>query len=292
MLISMTGYGQAAKKGATGPVIVEILSKNRKFLETSVFNLPDAFFGIEIEIKKEVQEVIKRGQVVVRLRMEKEEGVCADLPSKDLLQELKQKWVELAIELGYEKKDIDLSFILDQSDFSKSLIVYSQEDKKVIFSCLKEALKSIVKMKKEEGELLQKDFEKRLTLILSFVEKIEKNSENEPSLYRDKLVNRVGDYFSESDEDRERILKEIVLFSDRVDISEEIVRLKSHLDQFKKILKSTETVLGKKLDFICQEIFREINTISSKTTDLKNTDLVIQIKSELEKIREQVQNVE
>lgn len=291
MLISMTGYGQAEKKGATGSIIVEILSKNRKFLETSVYNLPDIFFGLEIEIQKEVQKVIKRGQVIVRLRMGKE-GVLKDLPSKVLLQELKHKWVELALELGYEKKEIDLSFILEQSEFSQSSTAYLEKDRKAVISCLNEALKSIVRMKAQEGKVLQEDFEKRLLLILSFLKKIEKNAKSEPSKYREKLVSRVGDYFSDSVEDRERILKEIVLFSDRVDISEEIVRLKSHVDQFLKLLKSTETVLGKKLDFICQEIFREINTISAKTSDLKSTDLVIQIKSELEKIREQVQNVE
>jgi len=292
MLISMTGYGRAEKKLLKKTICVEIQSYNRKYLETSVFNVPESFFGFEVELKKLVQSKINRGNVLIRLSFNGEKREKGKIPSKSLLLPIKKMWDKLAKDLGYEEEQTDLLFLLEQlKDFKEEPIGHEKE-KKELLSCTSKAIDALCKMKKEEGKAIEKDLLARLKLILETVKKIEKNAKDEPNLYKEKLEKRVSKYFSTSSEDQDKILKEVVLFSDKVDTTEEITRLKSHLGQFRKMIESKETILGKKLDFLSQEMFREINTIGSKTYSVQNTEMVVQIKAELEKIREQIQNVE
>lgn len=290
MLISMTGYGRAENKTALGTILVEIQSQNRKFFESVILNLPEVFFGFDIEIKKELKKVISRGHVVLKFHVtkgDKEQG----MPTASKLASLKEKWEKLAQEVGFEKSKIDLRFLIDRVKDSSG-----EEDTNVerdaLIKVLREAIASIMIMKKEEGKAIKQDLLSRLEKILSWLKEIEEMAKGQPSAYREKLEKRLEEYFVASPEDKERIGKEVLLYSDRVDITEEIVRLCSHISQFTALVESEETVLGKKLDFLSQEMFRETNTIASKSSDTEIIKTAVQIKSELEKIREQIQNVE
>lgn len=291
MLVSMTGYGRAEQKTEKGTVLIEIQSQNRKFLETVILNLPDSFFGFDIEIKKEVKKMINRGHVTIRLHFIKGE-LKASTPSLDVLQRLKTNWQKLSTDLGYDKDRVDLSFILERMKETATSEERSDKEKEEVLKVLQEALLSIIKMKKDEGRVIEKDLVERLEQIQAWLKQVKEMAKEQPSIYKEKLEKRVEEYFSKSDEDKERVAKEVVLFADRVDITEELVRLGSHIDQFKDLILSEETVLGKKLDFLCQEMFREANTIASKSYDVEITKVVVYIKGELEKIREQIQNVE
>lgn len=290
MLISMTGYGRAENKTALGSVLVEIQSQNRKFFESVILNLPETFFGFDIEIKKELKKVISRGHVVLKFHLTKGE-VETGLPSTHFLLQLKEKWISIAKEVGFEESKIDLVFLLDRLK-EGNLVEEPTLEKESLIQTLKEALVSIVKMKKEEGAAIAEDLTQRLNTISLWLQEINEMAKKEPSAYREKLERKIGEYFSASSEDQERIGKEVVLFADRVDITEELVRLESHIQQFIKMINSEETVLGKKLDFLSQEMFRETNTIASKSSFTEIVKTAVEIKSELEKIREQIQNVE
>jgi uncharacterized protein (TIGR00255 family) len=156
---------------------------------------------------------------------------------------------------------------------------------------VKEALDSLLKMKGVEGKALASDIAQRLKSLLGLITKIEIQGQSAPKEYREKLLARLFALFEEAKED-ERVLREIALFADKADISEEITRLRSHIEQTKDLLSSKEPSIGRTLDFLTQEMLRESNTIASKSADLKITQLAIALKSEIEKIREQVHNIE
>lgn len=147
-------------------------------------------------------------------------------------------------------------------------------------------------MKESEGKALAEDMFKRLDLLQLWIKEIHLQAEEAPKKYRQKLVERMEELLPGRVENEERILREILLYADKVDISEEITRFQSHLDRFHSLLLSDETILGKKAEFMLQELGREINTIGSKAADLKVSYRVVDIKGELERIREQIQNVE
>lgn len=295
MLVSMTGYGRSKVKTPIGDILIEIQSQNRKFLETHIFNLPDNLFCLEIPIKNEVASRISRGQILVRLTIDRSaEKLEESLPPLSLLQDLKDVWIDRSKKLGFDPKAIDLHFLLQSLGGKKieQKIEDLEEMKEKLFSSLKKSLDLLIKMKNEEGGRLQKDIEKRLKDILSLIKKVEKIAKEAPSHYQEKLTKRIEEYLTPITEKDDRILKEVVLFADKIDITEELVRLSSHINYFLTLIKSKESPLGKKLDFLTQEIGREINTIGSKSSDVEIAKNVVQVKAELEKIKEQLQNIE
>jgi uncharacterized protein (TIGR00255 family) len=164
-------------------------------------------------------------------------------------------------------------------------------DFKEILKCLDAALDELIIMKEKEGDILLKDIKKRLKLIESLVLKIEGKSKTATEDFEKKLKERLESFLPKGGEVDERILKEIAIYADKVDITEEITRLKSHIEQFNLFCEKKE-IIGRKMDFLLQEMTREINTVSSKSSTTQVSVHVVEIKSELEKIREQVQNIE
>ena len=157
-----------------------------------------------------------------------------------------------------------------------------------------QAAENLSRMRLIEGEKLAKDLMMRADLVKSYVESIEERAEHVPEEYRDKLRDRINDLLSDTSAEipEDRLAVEVAVFADNANITEELIRLKSHMDQMKSIIKSDEEADGKKLDFLVQEMNREVNTIGSKANDLEITRLVLKSKAEIEKIREQVQNIE
>lgn len=293
MLISMTGFGRAILDSDFGRIIVEIQSVNRKYLEMNVL-LPKDVSRYEMEIRKWVNLVISRGQLTIRVFfIPSDESLSELLPDPKLLKQWKDGWTQVAKKAKIDTKTITLPFLIE--NLPSSLLSNRTPDEKLLDSlkdCLEQALKELGKMKRTEGQALTQDISGRLKDITKKLKKIEELSPQSVVKQREKLRERLLEVLQPGSELDERLLREIAIFADKVDIAEEIARLSSHISQFQEILKTTNEPVGRKLDFLVQELGREMNTIASKSAEAEITHLVVEMKSELEKIREQIQNIE
>lgn len=291
MIKSMTGYGVGRVKEEDGECLVEIKSLNNKYCDV---NIKNNFQSLEIEqkIEKLVKDGISRGKINILVKVENsgltEEKIILNEDVADScyknLKALKEK---------YELKDeIGIDSMLKFKDIFK--IVKEEESAKIwllVEKALNIALDSLLKMRTREGKVLIADIRKRVKKIQKLIDKIKKYSKSSPLDYKDKFLSKIKKLTDGLNVDEGRIELEAAIFAEKTDITEEITRLKSHLIQFDDLLNSEESV-GRKMDFLTQEINREVNTIGSKTNDIKVTSLVVLIKSELEKIREQARNIE
>jgi len=288
---SMTGYGRAESSSSLGRLVVEMQSVNRKFLETTIFS-PKEISRFDVEIRKRIAKSIFRGQVTIRLHLYPDDkSFAANLA---MLKLLKKKWDGIAKELKLAKEDVDLAFLVQQSkSFSQIEALKGVElFKKSLLQCLEKALVEMIKMKNTEGKTLAVDLKKRLLKIEKDLEKIAKKAPEASSRYQEKLQEKLDSIIGKLEENEDRALKEAVVYAEKIDITEEIIRFRSHLKQLKALFVSKELPLRRKMDFITQEIMREINTIAAKSSDATISTLVVEIKSELEKVREQIQNIE
>jgi len=287
----MTGYGVGRVKEEDGECLVEIKSLNNKYCDINVKN---NFQSLEIEqkIEKLIKDRVSRGKVNILVKVENygltEEKIIlnedvADSCYKNLMA-LKEK---------YKLKDeISIDSMLRFKDIFK--IVKEEETAKIcplVEEALNLALDSLLKMREREGKVLVADIRKRVKEIQKLIDKIEKYSKSSPLDYKDKFLSKIKNLTDGLNVDEGRIELEAAIFAEKTDITEEIIRLKSHFIQFDDLLNSEESV-GRKMDFLTQEINREVNTIGSKTNDVEVTSLVVLVKSELEKIREQARNIE
>ncbi len=283
----MTAYSRATSSEVEGITwSVEIHTINRKALDINIY-LPRELLFFDVELRKLIAQSLQRGQVTVRVNLEKGKEAGAAVP---LLKKLKSGWEKTAKELGLGKEEITLTFLLAQME-KVSSDLFGTKIQTELKKTVSVALTGLVKMKETEGKALAADMLKRVKTLQSNVSAMEKMSSKAPEHYREKLLARLEVLLKEPLED-ERVLREVALFAEKADITEEITRLKSHLVQFADLLKSKGESVGRTLDFLIQEILREINTVSSKSPDLALTQLAVSSKAELEKIREQVQNIE
>ena len=291
MIASMTGFGRALLDASFGRIIVEIQSVNRKYLEMFI-SLPKEYSRFELEIRKWVGEKVSRGQVSVRVYVAATfQNPSVSLPSFEQLQQLKEGWEDLASRLGYSTQAVDLPFLMQQMPALSLVDIARDEDIEPFKRCTLEALQSLLTMKQTEGKALARDIEQRLQTMESCVSQIELGVPETVARMKMKLQERIAEAAPALLDNEERVLREIALFAEKVDISEEITRFRSHLVQFHSLLK-TPAAVGRKMDFLVQEIGREINTMGSKSMESKIAHLVVELKSELEKIREQIQNIE
>lgn len=290
----MTAYGRASGEIADLNCVVEIHSINRKGLDIHIF-APKELLCFDIDIRKLIGEKISRGQITVRIIF-KQDGASLEGSSYylDHLKQLKEKWELIASGLGFSKNVIDLPFLAGQMqtftapDLSKG----GEAVQEALNAILEQALQDFMKMKLTEGKNIAKDVESRLQQIKEDLAKVGERSANAPAKYRDKLKEKLEEALQVKTLEDERLLREVALFAEKVDITEEITRLSSHLQQGFGLLKSQEKSVGRVFDFLIQEMLREVNTIASKSSDLEIANLTISMKSEIEKIREQIQNVE
>jgi uncharacterized protein (TIGR00255 family) len=294
MLLSMTGFGRTLQDAVFGRIIVEIQSVNRKYLEIAVV-LPKEMGRFEMDIRKWVCERVARGQITVRiLFMPSENALEKMLPDAVVLKRLKNAWTQIAFESGTDPRSIDLPFLLEH--IPAAIASNRQEDdemcRETLGQCVAGALKELSDMKTREGQILVIDLNARLRELERMICQIESFSPQSVAKQREKLRERVLEVLQPGTDLDERIMRELALFADRVDISEEITRFRSHIAQFYEIIDTSRVPAGRKLDFLVQEIGRELNTIGSKSTEAAITRLVVEMKSELEKIREQIQNIE
>lgn len=293
MLKSMTGYGRGEYANEYFNIIIEIKSVNHRYADI-VVKLPRHINFLEEKIKKAVKEKINRGKVDIYVNLEYINESAIDLKvDVPLAKAYKQILEQLSKELNIDD-NVKLFNILGLPEIIKT--EKKELDEGLLWSSLKEALDialdNILEMKILEGEAIKYDILSKLYEIEKLVDEIELRAPNVVIEYRDRLRERIEELLDDDIKlDEERLAQEIAIFADKSNINEEIVRLKSHISQFKTIVNEDDAV-GRKLDFLIQEMNRETNTIGSKANDIFISNNVVLIKAEIEKIREQVQNIE
>jgi len=288
----MTGYGEgiASKSGIT--IQTEITSVNKKQLDIQL-SLPKNLICFESDIQKQIKKMVSRGRINGSVKIISSSRPLVEVEiNRPLLSSYEDAINEIAGK-NNPKNDISLSTIITQPDIIQLKPVLSDNNllNEILHKSLAKAISSLIKMKKKEGEELKFDICKRIEKLSNLVEIIDKRSPIVKKNYKKKLTSRLKSEGFEKLMNDERVLKEVALYGERSDITEEIVRIISHLKQMNSHLESKKSI-GRALDFLCQELFREINTICSKADDLKIIKSAVTFKIELEKIREQSQNVE
>ncbi len=288
---SMTGYGRANIETNNRCYKVEIKSVNHKYNALTI-KMPKDISYLEEKVKKYVQANISRGKIDIYIEFENNSAQGKNIK---INSELAKIYIGELKKLAKENNIKDDIQVMDISKLPDVLTVENNEDETLIWEelsiCLKNAIDQFVMMRKEEGTRIKEDFEKRIEEVSKDVEKISKYSTRLVEEYIVKLRTRIKELLNTDIVNEDRLEQEIVIYSDKCSIEEELTRLKSHISQFKKLITEDEPV-GKKLDFLMQEMNRETNTIGSKANNLEITNLVIQIKTILEDIREQIQNIE
>ncbi|HPG00288.1 MAG TPA: YicC family protein [Kiritimatiellia bacterium] len=292
-LRSMTGHGQGTASASGILVSVEISSVNRKQLDVSI-GLPRSLGALEPRVQEEVQKWLSRGRVTGEVNVQlspaaRREAVCVDAElAGAYLRELRSAAKRLHL-----TDDFQGSALLSLPDVVRFEQPAASSDVAwpLVEKALKQALARLLKMREREGKALQKDMARRLTWISSVVTRIRRVAPAVSTRYAEKLRARLREAGFLAETGDERLLKEVALFADRSDVTEEMTRLESHIAQAHKMMESSEPV-GRSLDFLVQEMFRETNTIGSKANDGDVVKEVVELKAELERIREQVQNIE
>lgn len=293
MIRSMTGYGKGILEIESRQYQIEIKSVNHRYSDISI-KIPRTLSYLEENIKKQISEKIKRGKIDVFVTFENNSQEGKQIK---INKEIAKIYIKELKELAQEENILSNIEVIDISKFPDVLTIKTDEnDEKIkneIIQVTQEAIKQIIKMKETEGEKISKDLLKRLEKIEHTVEEISKKSTGLIEEYVVKLEKRIKEILQTEEIDKSRLAQEVVIYADKCSVEEEITRLKSHIYQFKNLIIDNESeTIGKKLDFIIQEMNRETNTIGSKANNLEITNAVIDIKTELEDIREQIQNIE
>ena len=291
MIRSMTGYGKGSLNLEGREYQIEIKSVNHRYLDINI-KMPRTLSYLEETVKKEISEKIKRGKIDVFVTFENNSQEGRNIK---INKELAKIYINQLKELAQEENISSNIEVIDIAKFPEILTIkIDEEDEKIkneITQATKEATDKIVEMKSIEGQKIAQDLLARIEKIENKIEEISKKSTGLIEEYVVKLEERIKQILKDQEIDPSRLAQEVVIYADKCSIQEEVTRLNSHISQFKMLLNSNEAI-GKKLDFIIQEMNRESNTIASKSVKLEITNLVIEIKTELEDIREQIQNIE
>jgi uncharacterized protein (TIGR00255 family) len=292
MLKSMTAYGSAESIKDNFEFIVEVRSGNYRYREI-VLRLPQSLQPFEEKVRSIVSSAVKRGRIEVSIQMK-------DNSNKGLKLELNRPLVKAYIQVFKELNEaLDCKTPIDPSFLSqlKDIIITKQDSIDLenvwpyLDDVINKAVSSMEFMRINEGRALEKDFLERLNTIAKYIDKIKSRTMIIVENYRNKLRQRINKLIKPIEINEDRLMQEVALMADRSDITEELIRVESHLEQFQNFINQDD-VIGRKLDFLLQEINREVNTMGSKAADSLVSQLAVEIKAELEKLREQIQNVE
>jgi uncharacterized protein (TIGR00255 family) len=295
MLRSMTAYGRACCSTPFGRLTVEIQSLNRRHLEIHTC-LPREWLGFDSEIKERIGQEIHRGHLTVTVTAVFErESPVAITPNLPLALQLKEGWEKVAKTLNVS---LDSSFLLQLLSKEPALFLYEvnvkdeEEVRKALQQALEQCLEQFISMKKQEGLRLLADIVPRLERMRASVQEIQTRAPKTVEKFRKKLKERLEQVLEGSIDNEEKILREVCVYAEKVDIAEEITRFDSHLTQMFQLIRDEASSVGKTFEFLLQELNREVNTIAAKAADAEVGRLVVEIKTELERVREQIQNVE
>lgn len=292
MLKSMTGYGRREAVTDGKKILVEIKSVNHRYSDYNIKVQRHLGF-LEDKIRKHVSSAITRGKVDIYLNVENFETADKEIR---LNREIARNYIEVLHELRDEfglKDDITVSNVARNSDIFQTERVEEDEEQlwntvKTVLDC---ALGDFVAMREREGERIEKDLCDRIEYMRTLVTKIDERSPQTVQEYSDRLYEKIKEVLDGRGIDEARILTEVAIYADKVAVNEETVRLTSHFEEFDNIIGSGEPA-GRRLDFLIQEINREVNTIGSKASDIEIAKTVVTLKGEIEKLREQIQNIE
>ncbi|MEW6243020.1 MAG: YicC/YloC family endoribonuclease [Bacillota bacterium] len=287
---SMTGYGKAETDTGAGKITVEIRTVNSRFADISI-RIPREFAALEEAVKKQIQHTVARGRVDVFINIVR----CQDKPKKVTVdKELFVTYYNALRELG-EILALDpvpfLSARMDQFIIEEEDTRDVEELLPLLSECVGRALDEVVRMRSREGAHLWVQMREMLNEAEGIVGRMAERAPEIPALYRDRLKKRLAEMNEFSLVDEERIAAEVAIFAERSDVTEELDRIGSHLDQMRELMHE-DAAVGRKMDFLLQEVHREVNTIASKAADLQMSRMVVEMKSLLERLREQVQNIE
>ncbi len=292
MLKSMTGYGRAQQTIEGKDILVEIKSVNHRYFEFSA-RTPRAYGYLDDKLKTLANSSISRGKVEMSVSIFTVEGKDTAV---ELNVELVRGYISALRAIQQEmnlRDDLSLSSVTRFQDVFQ--VTKTAEDEDAVWNSVsqvaQEAVERFVSMRMIEGERMVADISARLDSIGESVERVEEQSPKTQAAYRERLYGKLKEILEGKNIDEQRVLTEVAIFADKIAVDEETVRLKSHLRQFRQLIASAEPV-GRKLDFLVQEMNREVNTIGSKCQDVEITNLVLGMKAEIEKIREQIQNIE
>ncbi|MCA1059224.1 YicC family protein [Rossellomorea aquimaris] len=291
MVVSMTGFGRSKVESEQHSVTVEMKSVNHRFSECYI-RMPRQLLKLEEKIKKQVSHFVKRGKVDIFITISGDGLVHKNLHIDWKLIQDYYQLVNKVKETFSLKEEVQLSHLLNREEFVmiEEMEEENEELEQLVLKAVDEAAMELRKMREKEGELLRKDFLTHLQQFELNVIELTNQAPEVVNLYRERLRKRIVEY-NETSLDESRILTEVAIFADKSDITEELTRLNSHIQYFHSTLLN-EGQVGRKLDFMIQEMNREVNTIGSKANDSLIATLVVELKSTLEKLREQVQNVE
>ena len=277
----------------SGHFTVELSSVNRRHLEINC-HCPPELLSFDVDFKKWIAAAVSRGAINVKLSIQLTESSVVTLkPNLVLARQLKGAWDAISQDLGMENGfKLEMIAEVEQIILQESDVSIKEELREVLHQLFHEALEQLVAMKDLEGKTLWNEISGHLETIRSVIPEIELLAPEAVKRLQNKLRERIEEAVPGVIDNEDRILREICIYAKNVDITEELARLKSHLDQFRDLLNDKEVRVGKTLDFLVRELNREINTIGSKCSELKISQHVITIKTELERIREQIQNVE
>ena len=291
MIRSMTGYGRGNISKNEREYQIEIKSVNHRYLDISA-KMPRQLSYLEDAIKKEIASKVKRGKIDVFITFNNNslEGRTIKINT-----ELAHAYIEELKRLSEKEKILSDIQVTEISKYPDVLNIQNEQDddkiKEELIEVLNDAIENFISMRQTEGSKISEDLLKRLDYIEVKVNEISKLSTGLIEEYVVKLETRIKEFLKDQEIDKQRLAQEVVIYADKCSVEEEITRLNSHILQFKNLLNSDEAV-GKKLDFIVQEMNRETNTIGSKANNLDITKRVIDLKTEIENIREQIQNIE
>lgn len=292
MVLSMTGYGRAGAVLHGRDIKVELRSVNSRYLEYSS-RLPRSCFFLEDKLKKLVAARVSRGKVELSLSIQNVTAADTVVSVNWGLAEGYRAALTSMVERMDLKNDVTVGMLARFPDVLTQTAAPTDEDAlwQDVESIANQAIDAFVAMRAAEGEKLKADVESRLQTVEALVGKIEQATEGRVKAYSDRLYARLQELLEDRNIEESRLVTEAAIFADKTAIDEETVRLHSHVAQYRQILELNEPI-GRKLDFLTQELNRESNTIGSKCQDVAITRLVVELKSEIEKIREQIQNIE
>ena len=289
MALSMTGFGTADFQWETWSCLAEIRSVNHRFLDINC-RLPLSFQKLEQELKNQIKSSCSRGKIDCTIRLEKESGDdelrLNPEEAKKIIKLLREFEDLSGRNVGINLADLTGAKIFAEQRSDKPL----EECVQMIRECLSNAITDLQNMQEREGRAMLDDIKQRFSSCARILDTIENLSKDEPEQFKKRLEQRIARLNSGKELEPDRLEQEVALVADRLDISEEVIRFKTHLKQMDKFLSQTE--LGKKAEFLLQELNREVNTISSKSNQAGISQASVEIKSELEKIREQLQNIQ
>lgn len=292
MIKSMTGFGAGDAETADFKVHIEVKAVNQRFLETN-YHMPYSMNMFENQLTKKIKEYASRGKLDINIRFQdlRDKAVTVKV-DKGLVAAYGQALQEISSQL-----ELSAPVTAAQIASYPDVLKLNEENadleaaQPVLMQAMEQALGSFVAMREAEGQNIQRDLLARIDTLENFVGELEKLAPEIVAAYRQRLENLLREYLAKEDIEKSRIIQEVALFTDKVNYTEETVRLRSHFDQFRQIITAGEPV-GRKLDFLIQEMNREINTVASKANSAGAAQFVVDVKSEIEKIREQIQNIE